>query len=33
MIVKDEKYIYYRDALEYLRIILRKTKMTKKKEN
>ena len=32
MKVKDERYIYYRDVLEYLRIILGKTKMTKKKE-
>ena len=32
MKVKDERYIYYRDILEYLRIILGKTKMTKKKE-
>ena len=32
MKVKDEMYIYYRDVLEYLRIILGKTKMTKKKE-
>lgn len=33
MKVKDERYIYYRDVLEYLRIILGKTKMTKKKIN
>lgn len=32
MKVKDERYIYYSDVLEYLRIILGKTKMTKKKE-
>ena len=32
MKVKDKRYIYYRDVLEYLRIILGKTKMTKKKE-
>lgn len=32
MKVKDERYIYYRDVLEHLRIILGKTKMTKKKE-
>ena len=32
MKVKDERYIYYRDVLEYLRIILGKIKMTKKKE-
>lgn len=32
MKVKDERYIYYRDVLEYLRIILGKTKITKKKE-
>lgn len=32
MKVKDERYIYYRDVLEYLRIILERQKMTKKKE-